>query len=71
MDAYTVVKTKEFNDHLMMLINKYANDIPALCIVDKLNIAINQLSPMVETQYKKAVDLIKESEVSADGEKDN
>ena len=70
MDGTIIIEIKSFMDEVVGVVNKYSATIPATIMSDKIQQINNELTRQAEIQFQQAMK-IKESEVSADGEKDN
>ena len=70
MDGTIILEIKSFMEEMVGIVIKYSATIPATILCDKIQNINNELMKQAEIQYQQAMK-IKESEVSADGEKDN
>lgn len=72
MDAKCIKETEEFKRAMEVIVNQYASEVPATVMSLLFNNLSKQFEEVAKLQYKKALEVLKESEGKENGrEKDN
>lgn len=63
MDAKCIKETEEFKRAMEVIVNQYASEVPATVMSLLFNNLSKQFEEVAKLQYKKAVEVLKGSEV--------